>query len=109
MRQLAWFSCGGFVGALLDRSVFEKPKTATSFRSAGVVACICAAPLALLIFCRQVSAHGAGTKLGGHELTARINVLAVAKPDGALEQSIDALEDKRSKDEGNIFKQAGKS
>ena len=56
-----------------------------------------------------MSAHGAGTQLGGHELTARINVLAVAKPDGALEQSIDALEDKRSKDEGNIFKQAGKS
>jgi len=88
--------------------VFEKPKTATSFRSA-VVACICGAPLALFIFCRQVSVHEAGTQLGGHELTARINVLAVAKPDGSLEQSIDALEEKRSKDEGNIFKQAGKS
>lgn len=84
----SWDAAVEKLPASIDRlmSVFEKPKTATSFR--------------------QVSAHGAGTQLGGHELTARINVLAVAKPDGALEQSIDALEDKRSKDEGNIFKQA---
>ena len=52
-----------------------------------------------------MSFHEARSELGGHELTARINVLAVARPDASLEQKIDKIEEKRSKDEGNIFKQ----
>jgi len=43
---------------------------------------------------------------GGHELTARINLFPVASPDGSLEQHIKAIERKRSRDEGSIFKQA---
>lgn len=43
---------------------------------------------------------------GGHELTARINLLPIASPDASLEQHIKAIERKRSRDEGSLFKQA---
>lgn len=41
-----------------------------------------------------------------HKLTARINLLASTSPAASLESHIEAIEQKRSKDEANIFKQA---
>lgn len=42
----------------------------------------------------------------GHELTARINLLPVKKPDASLERNIHEIEKKRTRDEGKVFKQA---
>jgi len=42
----------------------------------------------------------------GHELTARINLLPVKQPDASLERNIKEIERKRTKDEGQLFKQA---
>lgn len=44
--------------------------------------------------------------LEGHEMTARINLFPVATPDSSLELLIQEIEDKRTRDERNIFKQA---
>ena len=43
----------------------------------------------------------------GHELTARINLLPVKQPDASLERNIKEIERKRTKDEGQLFKQVG--
>ena len=68
---------------LVVRGVFiSQPRKATSFREA----------------------HG---EPGGHELTARINLLPATSPDASLESRIKAIENKRTRDEGNIFKQVG--
>lgn len=48
-------------------------------------------------------AHG---EPGGHELTARINLLPAASPDASLESKIQAIEARRSRHEGDIFRQA---
>ena len=40
-----------------------------------------------------------------HEMTARINLFPVATPDSSLELLIQEIEDKRTRDERNIFKQ----
>jgi len=42
----------------------------------------------------------------GHELTARINLLPVKQPDASLERNINEIEQKRTRDEGKVFKQA---
>ncbi len=47
-------------------------------------------------------------KPGGHELTARINILPIRSPDPSLESHVQEIEDKRSKDERNMFRQVGK-
>ena len=43
----------------------------------------------------------------GHELTARINLLPVKKPDASLERNIHEIEKKRTRDEGKVFEQVG--
>lgn len=100
--KASWDAAVEKLPASIDRlmSVFEKPKAATSFRQLLTKARSGRAGLQAMSF------HEARSELGGHELTARINVLAVARPDASLEQKIDKIEEKRSKDEGNIFKQA---
>jgi hypothetical protein len=40
-----------------------------------------------------------------HELTARINLLPVKQPDASLERNINEIEQKRTRDEGKVFKQ----
>jgi len=52
------------------------------------------------------SLREARRELGGHELTARINVLPLSSPASSIESRIESIERKRSRDEGNIFKQA---
>lgn len=52
------------------------------------------------------SLREARQQLGGHELTARIDVLPLPSPDALIESGIEAIERKRSRDEGNIFRQA---
>lgn len=46
-------------------------------------------------------------QLAGHELTARINLLPVKQPDASLEQNIDDIERKRTRDESKVFDQVG--
>lgn len=84
--------------ALIDRLMrsFEKPAGSTMRRKRG-------------------EDHGSGKALsfnevrdkpGGHELTARINVLPTSSPDPSLERKVQEIEDKRTRDEGKLFQQA---
>lgn len=45
-------------------------------------------------------------KSGGHEVAARISLLAARSLDGSIEQQIEAVERKRSKDEASLFLEA---
>ena len=45
-------------------------------------------------------------KPSGHELSVRFNLLPLVSPDASLETRIQEVDDKLSRDEGNIFKQA---
>lgn len=94
----SWEEASEKLPMLIDRlmRVFEKPSVLLALRKNG-------------------RGHGGNTattfreaqrKSGGHEMTARINILPAPSPDPSLESSIQDMEDKRSKDEGNIFKQA---
>lgn len=52
------------------------------------------------------SFNEARDKPGGHELSVRFNLLPLASPDASLETRIQEVDDKLSRDEGNIFEQA---
>ena len=51
------------------------------------------------------SFNEARAELGGHELTARINLLPAPSPENSLELRIQEIEEKRSKDERNVFRE----
>lgn len=55
---------------------------------------------------RVTSFREARREPGGHEITARINLLPAASPDATLEQPIKRMEGQRSRHEGDIFRQA---
>lgn len=74
------------------------------------------APIALVSHSQKTQKHFNGVpslslrearrEPGGHELTARINLLPVSSPAASLESHIKDIERKRTRDEGNIFRQA---
>lgn len=55
---------------------------------------------------RAMSFHESRSTLGGHELSARINILPIASPNPSLEININEIETKRASDEGKMFDQA---
>lgn len=96
----SWEEASEKIPTLIDHlmRVFEKPSALLSLRQHG-------------------HKHGTNTgtatmlreargKPGGHEMTARINLLPIPSPDPTLESKIQEIENKRSKDEGAVFRQA---
>jgi len=84
--------------ASIDRlmQVFEKPSVLLSLRTGVGAQRRGNAP----------SFKEARSRREGQEMSAQINVLPIQSPAASLESSIREIEDKRSRDESNIFRQA---